>query len=110
MSREKSKLARDLIWQSNGFRRRGSHGHGNEQCFERLFALLRQDVTVPVIVVAFYPSPRNRAVYAALEVTVTNFKELVTPEDARYGDIVPCEHCENLPGCVIFCAHDVPDL
>src|SRR4051812_38711379 len=91
-------------WSGN----RGSHGHGNEDRLERLFALLCQDIAVAVIVMALYPSLCDRAIDPALEVAVTNFKELVTPQDTGNCDVVPSEHRENLPRCVIFCAHDAP--
>src|SRR3954451_17930441 len=54
-------------WSGN----RGSHGHGNEDRLERLFALLCQDIAVAVIVMALYPSLCDRAIDPTLEVAVT---------------------------------------
>jgi hypothetical protein len=76
--------------------RRGRDCHGNEHCIERLSTSCCQKVAVSVTRMALDPSPGNSAVQSALEIAVSHFKKLVTPENAPDCDVVPSKHRKNL--------------
>ena len=66
---------------------------------KRLSTIGREDVAVPVPLVALYPSFGNGRIFTALEVVVSDLKEVMSPENTRDGYSVFGEHRKNLTRC-----------
>jgi hypothetical protein len=68
----------------------------------------QKHVPIPVKMVASNPAVDNRGVDPPLEIAISHLEELMAPQNSADSDVVSREHREDLPGCVVVCAHDAP--